>query len=258
MGRSVWTAAPLLGALIAVAAATGCGSAGTGSAPANAGDRAAIPATPPAREDPIEALARRGGRAAIEPPAGGADSAASTPGAGATPDRSVKTSRVSPGAMSDRQVRNELEDLAAIAREQSRVRAAILSSSYVLGEGSGIFVWPVHGPITSPFCEQRSYEACHPGIDIAVPTGTPIHAADRGVVLFAGSYGGYGNFTCIGHSRTLTTCYAHQSQFLVGPGDFVDKGKVIGLSGSTGNSTGPHVHFEVRINGKVVDPMLYL
>jgi murein DD-endopeptidase MepM/ murein hydrolase activator NlpD len=258
MDRPARTAAPLLGALVALAAATGCGGAGNTAAPANAGDRAAIPATPPAREDPIEALARRGGRAAVEPPAGGADSAASTPGIAAAPDRGVKTSRVSPGAMSDRQVRTELEDLAAIARQQSRVRAAILSSSYVLGQGSGIFVWPVRGPITSPFCERRSYETCHPGIDIAVPSGTPIHAADRGVVLFAGSYGGYGNFTCIGHSKTLTTCYAHQSQFLVGAGDFVDKGQVIGRSGSTGNSTGPHLHFEVRINGQVVDPMLYL
>jgi murein DD-endopeptidase MepM/ murein hydrolase activator NlpD len=242
----------------AFAGAAGCGGSGGGPAPANAGPRAAVPTTPAGHADPIEALASQGGRAVVEPPAGGADSAAATPGVNQPATSSGVVARVSPGAPTDAQVKGQLEDLAALARQQTRVRLAILNSSYSPGQGTGIFTWPVRGPITSPFCERRSYEACHPGIDIAVPVGTPIHAADRGIVLFAASYGGYGNFTCIGHTKALTTCYAHQSQFLVGPGQLVDKGQVIGLVGMTGNSTGPHLHFEVRVNGQVVDPMRYL
>ena len=114
------------------------------------------------------------------------------------------------------------------------------------------------GPITSGFCERRSYEACHPGIDIAVPTGTPIRAAASGRVAIAGWVGGYGNYTCIQHSASLSSCYGHQSRLGVSVGQQVSQGQVIGYSGSTGNSTGPHLHFEVRINGSVVNPMNYL
>jgi murein DD-endopeptidase MepM/ murein hydrolase activator NlpD len=104
----------------------------------------------------------------------------------------------------------------------------------------------------------RSYEACHPGIDIAVPTGTPIRAAAGGRVAIAGWVGGYGNYTCIQHSASLSSCYGHQSSIQVSVGQTVSQGQVIGLSGSTGNSTGPHLHFEARINGSVVNPMNYL
>ncbi|HWH96562.1 MAG TPA: peptidoglycan DD-metalloendopeptidase family protein [Baekduia sp.] len=124
--------------------------------------------------------------------------------------------------------------------------------------GSGRFIWPVNGPITSPFCEARAWEACHPGIDIAVPTGTPIRAADGGRVAIAGWVGGYGNYTCIQHSASLSTCYGHQSVLKVSVGQQVKQGQVIGLSGSTGHSTGPHLHFEVRVNGAVTNPMNYL
>ena len=116
-------------------------------------------------------------------------------------------------------------------------------------------IWPVNGPLTSPFCESRSWESCHPGIDIAVPTGTPIRAALSGKVVLLqgeGASGGYGNFTCIQHGGALSTCYAHQVRFGTSMGAQVSKGQVIGYVGSTGRSTGPHLHFETRINGSVV------
>jgi murein DD-endopeptidase MepM/ murein hydrolase activator NlpD len=124
--------------------------------------------------------------------------------------------------------------------------------------GSGRFIWPVNGPITAPFCERRAWEACHPGMDIGVPTGTPIRAADGGRVAIAGWEGGYGNYTCIQHTASLSTCYGHQSVLKVHVGEQVTQGQIIGLSGSTGHSTGPHLHFEVRVNGAVTNPMNYL
>jgi murein DD-endopeptidase MepM/ murein hydrolase activator NlpD len=124
--------------------------------------------------------------------------------------------------------------------------------------GSGRLIWPVNGPITAPFCESRPWEACHPGMDIGVPTGTPIRAADGGRVAIAGWVGGYGNYTCIQHTASLATCYGHQSVIKVHVGEQVSQGQIIGLSGSTGHSTGPHLHFEVRVNGAVQNPMNYL
>ena len=119
-------------------------------------------------------------------------------------------------------------------------------------------IWPVNGPITSPFCERRSWESCHPGIDIGVPGGTPIRAADSGTVRVASMNGGYGNYTCIAHSASLSTCYAHQSRYAVSVGQNVSKGQVIGYIGCTGLCFGDHLHFEVRINGQVTNPMNYL
>jgi peptidoglycan DL-endopeptidase CwlO len=129
--------------------------------------------------------------------------------------------------------------------------------------GSGAMIWPVDGPIASGFGARTiegSYEY-HPGIDIAVPEGTPIRAALTGTVAFTESEaesGGYGNFTCIDHGGGLSTCYAHQTAFAVSAGDRVQQGEVIGYSGCTGYCLGPHVHFEVRINGEVTDPLGYL
>jgi murein DD-endopeptidase MepM/ murein hydrolase activator NlpD len=95
-------------------------------------------------------------------------------------------------------------------------------------------------------------------VDIAVSIGTPVHAADAGVVIVSGWQGGYGNFVAIDHGNGLATCYGHNSQLLVKEGDKVSQGQVISLSGNTGLSTGPHVHFEVRRNGVPVDPMSFL
>lgn len=128
----------------------------------------------------------------------------------------------------------------------------------VQGESSSGFIWPVNGPITSPFCEQRAWESCHPGIDIAVPSGTPIHASASGTVAIAGPESGYGNYTCIEHGGGISTCYAHQQSISVSVGQQVSQGQVIGISDCTGLCFGPHLHFEVRVNGTPVDPMGYL
>ena len=124
--------------------------------------------------------------------------------------------------------------------------------------GTGSMIWPVNGPITSPFCERRAWESCHPGIDIGVPAGTPIRAADSGRVVIAGWTGGYGNYTCIQHTASLSSCYGHQSAILVHVGQNVSQGQVIGRVGCTGLCFGDHLHFEVRINGAVTNPLNYL
>jgi murein DD-endopeptidase MepM/ murein hydrolase activator NlpD len=120
------------------------------------------------------------------------------------------------------------------------------------------FIWPVNGPITSPFCEQRAWESCHPGIDIGVPSGTPVHAVADGTVAIAAPEGGYGNYICIDHGGGLSSCYAHLMSFNVSVGQHVSQGQVIAISDCTGLCFGPHLHFEVRVNGSVVDPMGYL
>jgi murein DD-endopeptidase MepM/ murein hydrolase activator NlpD len=98
----------------------------------------------------------------------------------------------------------------------------------------------------------------HNGIDFGASAGTPIRAAADGVVVSAGPLGGYGNATVIDHGNGLATMYAHQSQIIVSAGQHVSRGQVIGYVGSTGFSTGPHLHFEVRVQGTPVDPMQYL
>jgi murein DD-endopeptidase MepM/ murein hydrolase activator NlpD len=162
---------------------------------------------------------------------------------------------------STRASRAELEEhVASLEKEQSAILAKLQGgSSPVAGpvkQGSGGLVWPVSGPVTSGFGYR--WGRLHAGVDIAVPVGTPVHAAASGRVAIAGWVGGYGNYTCIQHSGSLSTCYGHQSSIGVSVGQSVSQGQVIGASGNTGNSTGPHVHFETRINGNPVDPMGYL
>jgi murein DD-endopeptidase MepM/ murein hydrolase activator NlpD len=167
-----------------------------------------------------------------------------------------------------RQDRHELEgkldDLQAEeAKIQNALSAANGSPTLPAGpiRGGGQLIWPVNGPITSPFCEPRAWEACHPGIDIGVPAGTPIRAAAAGTVALMqseASSGGYGNFTCIAHSSSMSTCYAHQSRFATSMGARVSQGQVIGYVGCTGRCYGDHLHFEVRINGAVTNPLNYL
>jgi murein DD-endopeptidase MepM/ murein hydrolase activator NlpD len=124
--------------------------------------------------------------------------------------------------------------------------------------GSHGIIWPVNGPIVSGFGWRFGHTEFHEGVDIAVPTGTPIRAAASGTVAIAGWVGGYGNYTCIDHGGGLSTCYGHQESFAVSSGQQVTQGQVIGYSDCTGHCFGPHVHFEVRINGQAVDPMGYL
>jgi murein DD-endopeptidase MepM/ murein hydrolase activator NlpD len=121
--------------------------------------------------------------------------------------------------------------------------------------GHGL-IWPVSGPVVSGFGPR--WGSFHEGIDIAVPTGTPIRAAASGSVAIAGVEGGYGNYTCVDHGGGLSTCYAHQERILVSGGQQVSQGQIIGISDCTGHCLGPHVHFEVRVNGQAVDPMGYL
>ncbi len=128
------------------------------------------------------------------------------------------------------------------------------------GNGSGL-IWPVSGPVVSGFGSRFGGAEFHEGIDIAVPSGTPIRAAAAGTVIFTepeASSGGYGNFTCIDHGGGLSTCYAHQESFAVSAGQQVSQGQIIGYSDCTGHCFGPHVHFEVRIDGAPTDPMGYL
>jgi murein DD-endopeptidase MepM/ murein hydrolase activator NlpD len=157
--------------------------------------------------------------------------------------------------------RHELEShVEALEHEQAKITARLAGVSAVAGPvrpGSGGLIWPVNGPITGVFGESRPGHM-HAGVDIAVPVGTAIRASASGRVAIAGWVGGYGNYTCIQHSGALSTCYGHQSRIGVSVGQSVAQGQVIGASGNTGNSTGPHVHFETRINGAPVNPMGYL
>ena len=143
------------------------------------------------------------------------------------------------------------------AQYQAQIAAAaalVPVSSPVLGPvGSYGLQWPIHGIVTQEFGHNG-----HPGIDIAAAYGTPIHAAGTGVVIYAGWESGYGNYTCISHGGGISTCYGHQSAIYVTVGETVTRGQVIGAEGSTGYSTGPHVHFEVRVNGQVRNPRLFI
>ncbi len=126
---------------------------------------------------------------------------------------------------------------------------------------TGKMVWPVYGPITTYF-GQRIWYGIHQGLDIAAPVNTPIVAADGGVVLNAGwSSDGYGIMVLIAHSNGLYTLYGHLNRVNVTVGQRVARGQLIGVEGSTGNSTGPHLHFEVRwgrVYGQTLNPLAYL
>lgn len=129
-------------------------------------------------------------------------------------------------------------------------------------QGTGAMGWPCSGPITSPFGYRThpifGTTIFHAGIDIGVDYGTPIHAADSGVVVYSGWISGYGNAVIIDHVGGISTLYGHNQSLAVSEGQSVSKGSVIAYAGSTGNSTGPHCHFEVDVNGSPVNPMGYL
>jgi murein DD-endopeptidase MepM/ murein hydrolase activator NlpD len=141
---------------------------------------------------------------------------------------------------------------AKIAREEA-LRAA---------RTSGKMVMPSLGPITSPFGNRfhpvLGYSRFHAGTDFGAEHGSPILAAETGIVIMAGWYGGYGNAVILDHGGGLTTLYAHASRLDVSEGDAVRKGDAIAAVGTTGLSTGPHLHFEVRRDGEPTDPMGFL
>jgi murein DD-endopeptidase MepM/ murein hydrolase activator NlpD len=160
--------------------------------------------------------------------------------------------------MTKQQVQDWFAEAQALEQEDARIRAQLANAqgpSDTTPSSHGL-IWPVNGPVTSPF--GMRWGKLHPGIDIGVPTGTPIHAAASGTVVIAGWVNGYGNYTCIDHGGGMATCYAHQETIYVSVGEHVTQGQVIGLVDCTGYCFGPHLHFEVRINGTPVDPMGYL
>jgi murein DD-endopeptidase MepM/ murein hydrolase activator NlpD len=165
----------------------------------------------------------------------------------------------------------EMEDLSAaeeaslerliLERErelESAQRAAGIAGSADSSGSSGMFSWPVTGTITSPFGWRSNpfggAPEFHQGLDIAAPSGTTVTAAAGGTVIMAQWYGGYGNYILIDHGGGYSTGYGHLSAIYVSSGQSVQRGQAIGAVGSTGQSTGPHLHFEVRIAGKPVDP----
>jgi murein DD-endopeptidase MepM/ murein hydrolase activator NlpD len=161
-------------------------------------------------------------------------------------------------ASTKQQEQDWFAEAATLEAQDARIRgqlAAAQGPSDTTPSSHGL-IWPVNGPVTSPF--GMRWGKLHPGIDIGVPTGTPIHAAASGTVVIAGWVSGYGNYTCIDHGGGMATCYGHQETIYVHVGQAVTQGQVIGLTDCTGYCFGPHLHFEVRINGTPVDPMGYL
>jgi murein DD-endopeptidase MepM/ murein hydrolase activator NlpD len=177
--------------------------------------------------------------------------------------RSSKRARLGDVTASEREAVGEAEALEAVSAQLGAQIAAAQSVSststpaaapaHVSSSG---FIWPVSGPVVSGF--GMRWGRMHTGIDIAVPSGTPIHAAASGTVIYSGWMSGYGNLVFIDHGGGLSTGYAHQSSIAVSNGTHVSQGQVVGYVGCTGHCFGPHLHFEVRINGSPVDPLGYL
>jgi murein DD-endopeptidase MepM/ murein hydrolase activator NlpD len=145
----------------------------------------------------------------------------------------------------------------------SMVNAVFAPAQTPEATGSGApMQWPVAGQITSPFGERKNPMGAgddfHPGLDIAADEGAPISAAAAGRVISAGPDGGYGNLIVVDNGNGITTRYAHCSQIFARVGESVLPGQTIGAVGSTGHSTGPHLHFEVRVDDRPVDPAQFL
>lgn len=157
--------------------------------------------------------------------------------------------------------------VAALEADQSRITALLQARSSgasvgVLPTGGGQLLWPAAGPLTSPY-GYRTHpifgdSRLHTGIDIGAPYGATVIAADAGVVAYAGVMSGYGNVVVVDHGGGLATTYNHLSAFSVASGQQVGRGAPIANIGCSGYCTGPHIHFEVRVNGSPVDPMPYL
>jgi murein DD-endopeptidase MepM/ murein hydrolase activator NlpD len=160
-------------------------------------------------------------------------------------------------------LRSQQEQIEADLQAESNRIAQMLGSGGGAPMGNGTFIWPVQAPITSPFGYRTDpvtgATAFHAGIDLGAPCGTPIKAAATGTIVSAGfNAGGYGNMTLINHGGGMATLYGHQSSIIVSPGQTVLIGQTIGYVGSTGKSTGCHLHWEVRVNGTPVNPAAYL
>lgn len=171
----------------------------------------------------------------------------------------VQQTRLETLAAEEAEFRDELDVLEA---EQAKIEELIAERARQEGSAPGILMRPVPGPISSSFGPRLhpilGYTRMHTGIDMSAGQGDPIVAAAGGVVILAGYNGGYGNTVMIDHGGGMVTLYAHQSSLAVVYGQTVATGDLVGYIGSTGLSTGPHLHFEVRLNGSPVDPAPYL
>jgi murein DD-endopeptidase MepM/ murein hydrolase activator NlpD len=162
-----------------------------------------------------------------------------------------------------RESRDEyLQEVEALAAQSAALAAQIRAAQEDAGStgtgqaSSAGLIWPCDGVVVSGFGIR--WGRMHEGIDIGCAYGTPNRAAATGTVIYSGWLGGYGNLVVIDHGNGLSTAYAHASSILVGVGQSVSQGETVSLVGSTGNSSGPHLHFEVRVNGQAVDPLAYL
>ena len=153
-------------------------------------------------------------------------------------------------------------ELIETSKEIEQMIRRIQSGEKNVGGSTGTMLWPAEGEITSPFGWRThpifGTQRLHTGIDIGADYGDTVRAADGGVVIHSDWMGGYGNAVIIDHGNGISTLYAHNSQLLVDEGQSVSKGQAISRVGSTGYSTGPHLHFEVRQNGSPVNPLNFL
>jgi murein DD-endopeptidase MepM/ murein hydrolase activator NlpD len=173
--------------------------------------------------------------------------------------RSIKRSAL----VGAREHREEyIREVEALAAESAALAARIQAAQRSAGSTGGGqpsaagLIWPCDGVVVSGF--GMRWGRLHEGIDIGCAYGTPNRAAAAGTVIHSGWLGGYGNLVVVDHGNGLSTAYAHASALLVGVGQTVSQGETVSLVGSTGNSSGPHLHFEVRVDGVAVDPLFYL
>nr|WP_242024683.1 M23 family metallopeptidase [Trichocoleus sp. FACHB-591] len=162
------------------------------------------------------------------------------------------------------QLAQDSEDLTQLILQrvaEQRAKDAAAGRGSIVIRGTGLMSVPCDGPITSSFGWRThpilGYERFHSGIDFGADYGSTIRAANAGIVIYAGWYGGYGNAVVIDHGNDITTLYGHASELYVAEGQVLQRGQAIASVGSTGLSTGPHLHFEVRQAGEPVEPMDY-
>ena len=178
--------------------------------------------------------------------------------------RGVKEGALASLESDHREYAGEAAALAAQSSElAARIQAAQVSPERTTAslavdstQSSSGLIWPVSGAVVSPFGIR--WGRMHEGIDISAGSGAPVAAAAAGTVISVGYMGGYGNLVVVDHGGGLATAYAHLSGYAVGSGQSVSQGQVVGYIGCTGHCYGPHLHFEVRVNGAAVDPLGYL
>lgn len=167
--------------------------------------------------------------------------------------RDVTSLRVGQRLVIPRRSGGRSSGLSTRQKEEARRRAR----ASAIAQGELQFVWPIQGGRLSSYFGRRRGRP-HEGVDVAASKGTPIHAAEAGRVIHSGRYGAYGLAVIVKHAGAYRTIYAHASRLLVKKGAFVERGQKIAEVGSTGRSTGPHLHFEIRKSETPLDPLAYL